>query len=99
VQQPLAHFFSAPIAAAIFAHEMLLRRVRTSESAPVLMAALGGYFSAVMLLGDNRRFLNVVGDPLPFSPFALGIAVAVGICCGLVSTLVHLLSYFWSRMG
>ena len=79
--------FSAPIAAAIFAHEMLLRRVRTSESAPVVMAALGGYFSAVMLLGDNRRFLNVVGDPLPFSPFALGMAVAVGICCGLVSSL------------
>jgi CIC family chloride channel protein len=66
---------------------MLLRRVRTSESAPVVMAALGGYFSAVMLLGDNRRFLNVVGDPLPFSPFALGMAVAVGICCGLVSSL------------
>ena len=79
--------FSAPIAAAIFAHEMLLRRVRTSESAPVVMAALGGYFSAVMLLGDNRRFLNVVGDPLPFSPFALGMAVAVGVCCGLVSSL------------
>jgi len=79
--------FSAPIAAAIFAHEMLLRRVRTSESAPVVMAALGGYFSAVMLLGDNRRFLNVVGDPLPFSPFALGMAVAVGICCVLVSSL------------
>jgi chloride channel protein, CIC family len=79
--------FSAPIAAAIFAHEMLLRRVRTSESATVVMAALGGYFSAVMLLGDNRRFLNVVGDPLPFSPFALGMAVAVGICCGLVSSL------------
>ena len=79
--------FSAPIAAAIFAHEMLLRRVRTSESAPVVMAALGGYFSAVMLLGNNRRFLNVVGDPLPFSPFALGMAVAVGICCGLVSSL------------
>ncbi len=79
--------FSAPIAAAIFAHEMLLRRVRTSESAPVVMAALGGYFSAVMLLGDNRRFLNVVGDPLPFSAFALGMAVAVGICCGLVSSL------------
>jgi CIC family chloride channel protein len=79
--------FSAPIAAAIFAHEMLLRRVRTSESAPVVMAALGGYFSAVMLLGDNRRFLNVVGDPLPFSAFTLGMAVAVGICCGLVSSL------------
>jgi chloride channel protein, CIC family len=79
--------FSAPIAAAIFAHEMLLRRVRTSESAPVVMAALGGYFSAVMLLGDNRRFLNVVGDPLGFSPFTLGMAVAVGICCGLVSSL------------
>lgn len=79
--------FSAPIAAAIFAHEMLLRRVRTSESAPVVMAALGGYFSAVMLLGDNRRFLNVVGDPLPFSAFSLGMAVAVGICCGLVSSL------------
>lgn len=79
--------FSAPIAAAIFAHEMLLRRVRTSESAPVVMAALGGYFSAVMLLGDNRRFLNVVGDPLPFSPTTLGLAVAVGICCGLVSSL------------
>jgi chloride channel protein, CIC family len=79
--------FSAPIAAVIFAHEMLLRRVRTSESAPVLMAALGGYFSAVMLLGDNRRFLNVVGDPLPFSGFTLAIAIALGICCGLVSTL------------
>jgi CIC family chloride channel protein len=79
--------FSAPIAAAIFAHEMLLRRVRTSESAPVVMAALGGYFAAVMLLGDNRRFLNVVGDPLGFSPFTLGMAVAVGICCGLVSSL------------
>jgi CIC family chloride channel protein len=40
-----------------------------------------------MLLGDNRRFLNVVGDPLPFSGFTLAIAIALGICCGLVSTL------------
>ncbi len=79
--------FSAPIAAVIFAHEMLLRRVRTSESAPVVMAALGGYFSAVILLGDNRRFLKVIGDPLPLSAFSLSMAVAIGICCGLVSTL------------
>ena len=60
----IAALFSAPIAASIFAHEMLLRRFRSTESLPVIMAALGGYFSAVMLLGDNRRFLSVIGDPL-----------------------------------
>ena len=83
----IAALFSAPIAASIFAHEMLLRRFRSTESLPVIMAALGGYFSAVMLLGDNRRFLSVIGDPPPLEPFSLGMAILVGIFSGLLSSL------------
>ena len=51
------------------------------------MAALGGYFSAVMLLGDNRRFLSVIGDPPPLEPFSLGMAILVGIFSGVLSSL------------
>ena len=53
----------------------------------MIMAALGGYFSAVMLLGDNRRFLSVIGDPPPLEPFSLGMAILVGIISGLLSSL------------
>ena len=35
----IAALFSVPIAASIFAHEMLLRRFRSTESLPVIMAA------------------------------------------------------------
>ena len=83
----IAALFSAPIAASIFAHEMLLRRFRANESLPVVMAALGGYFAAVMLLGDNRRFLSIVGDPPPLDPTSLGLAILVGIFSGLLSSL------------
>ena len=83
----IAALFSAPIAACIFAHEMLLRRFRSSESAPVVMAALGGYFGAVMVLGDDRRFLSVMGDPPPLDPTSLSLAILVGIFSGLLSSL------------
>ncbi len=83
----IAALFSAPIAACIFAHEMLLRRFRSSESAPVVMAALGGYFGAVMVLGDDRRFLSVIGDPPPLDPTSLSLAILVGIFSGLLSSL------------
>ena len=83
----IAALFSAPIAACIFAHEMLLRRFRSSESAPVVMAALGGYFGAVMVLGDDRRFLSVMGDPPPLDPTSLSLAIIVGISSGLLSSL------------
>ena len=83
----IAALFSAPIAACIFAHEMLLRRFRSSESAPVVMAALGGYFGAVMVLGDDRRFLQIMGDPPPLDPTSLSLAILVGIFSGLLSSL------------
>ena len=83
----IAALFSAPIAACIFAHEMLLRRFRSSESAPVVMAALGGYFGAVMVLGDDRRFLSIMGDPPPLDPTSLSLAILVGIFSGLLSSL------------
>ncbi|OUW04634.1 MAG: hypothetical protein CBD16_01795 [Betaproteobacteria bacterium TMED156] len=83
----IAALFSAPIAACIFAHEMLLRRFRSTESAPVVMAALGGYFGAVMVLGDDRRFLSVMGDPPPLDPTSLCFAIIVGILSGLLSSL------------
>ncbi len=36
----------------------------------------------------TAAFLNVVGDPLPFSGFDFGLSqLPLGICCGLVSTL------------
>jgi CIC family chloride channel protein len=83
----IAALFSAPIAAAIFAHEMLLRRFHSTETPPVVMAALGGFFSAEMLLGSNRKFLTVVGDPLVLNGESLGLSLVLGICCGLISTL------------
>ena len=83
----IAALFSAPIAASIFAHEMLLRRFRANESLPVVMAALGGYFAAVMLLGEDRRFLSIIGDPPPLEPLSLFYAILVGILSGLLSSL------------
>jgi CIC family chloride channel protein len=89
----IAALFSAPIAASIFAHEMLLRRFRSSESAPLVVAALGGFFASVMLLGSDRKLLKIVGEPLDVSPESLALAVVLGLLCGLASTLyIYLLT-------
>ena len=65
---------------------MLLRRFRSTESLPVIMAALGGYFSAVMLwviIEDSCPLLEIPS----LEPFSLGMAILVGIFSGLLSSL------------
>jgi CIC family chloride channel protein len=83
----IAALFAAPIAACIFAHEMLLRRFRSSESAPLVVAALGGFFASTMLLGPDRKLLKIVGEPLAVGLETLLLACLLGILCGLASTL------------
>jgi CIC family chloride channel protein len=82
----LAALFSAPIAACIFAHEMLLRRFRSSETAPMVMAALGGYFASAMYFGSDRKLLKIVGHPLEIGLEPLLFTCMLGLLCGLLST-------------
>ena len=89
----LAALFAAPIAACIFAHEMLLRRFRSSETAPVVVAALGGYFASTMYFGGDRKLLKISGQPVDVGLESLMLACLLGVICGLLSTVyIYLLT-------
>jgi chloride channel protein, CIC family len=81
----IAAVFSAPIGAAIFAHEAIIRRFGAFGAGPVVAAAFGAHWVAQMLVGDTRLF-NVSNAP-SLEMSTLYMAIAVGVLSGLVSVL------------
>ena len=76
----IAAVFSAPIGAAIFAYETIIRRFGSFGAAPVLAATFAAYWSAEQLLGGHRLF-SVATIP-SLDPTSLGLAALIGIACG-----------------
>jgi CIC family chloride channel protein len=94
----IAAVFSAPIGAAIFAHEAIIRRFGAFGAGPVVAAAFGAHWVAQMLVGDTRMF-NVSNAPL-LEMSTLYMAIAVGVLSGLVSVLyIHAVTSMpvWAR--
>ncbi|MBF0218058.1 MAG: chloride channel protein [Gammaproteobacteria bacterium] len=81
----IAAVFSAPIGAAIYAHEAIIRRFGTFGAGPVLACTFGAYWVANALLGKHRFFS--VGDAPILDSRSLLIALALGVAAGLISSI------------
>lgn len=81
----IAAVFSAPLGAAIFAHEAILRRFGAFGAAPVLGSCFVAFWVSEMMLGKHRFF--EVGFMPMLDLVTLGIAVLLGLACGGVTTL------------
>lgn len=83
--------FATPIAAVLLAVELLLFEWKPRSFIPVATAAIVASVMRVPLLG-MAPFLSVAGHAA-LEPQALGLALLVGLCTGLVSGLLTTLVY------
>lgn len=81
----IAAVFSAPIGAAIYAHESIIRRFGAFGPGPVLACTFAAYWVSEQLLGDHRMFAVTTAPVL--NSESLSIAVMLGLAAGGVSTL------------
>ncbi|MGM0631559.1 MAG: chloride channel protein [Pseudomonadota bacterium] len=81
----LAAVFEAPIGAALFAHEAILRKFGVSGSGPVLTSAFGAYWVSEQLMGPHQLFS--IGGNTVLNVQTLVAAIGVGIASGLVVAL------------
>lgn len=86
----VAAVFSAPIGAAILAHEAVIRRFSNYGPAPVLTASFAAYWVASSLLGQQPLFGHVSTEPLLDARTLLQ-ALGLGVLAGSVS-IVYILS-------
>ncbi len=80
----IAAVFSAPLGAAIFAHEAIIRRFGAFGAAPVLGACFAAFWLSEVMLGRHRFF--DVGVLPALDPATLGAAAVLGLACGVVAT-------------
>ncbi|MGD1847872.1 MAG: chloride channel protein [Salibacteraceae bacterium] len=80
----LASLFKAPIAAIVFAVEVIMIDLTTASMIPLLMASAAAALTSQFLLGDALLLHFPVREDFLYSdlPFFAGL----GICCGLLST-------------
>ena len=78
----IAAVFSAPIGAAIFAHEAIIRRFGSFGAGPVIAAAFGAHWVAILLTGDNRLFDISSGPELNIE--SMFIAIGIGLASAVV---------------
>ncbi|HEY8313117.1 MAG TPA: chloride channel protein [Candidatus Baltobacteraceae bacterium] len=88
----MAATFGAPIASVLIAVELLLFEWRPRSFIPVAVAAFVAEAMRTVLIGSNPPFLMLHAHLLPTS--ALGWALVVGICGGIVSAIMTKLVYF-----
>jgi len=81
----IAAVFSAPIGAALFAHEAVIRRFGSFGSGPVLACSVASYWVSEQLLG-NHRFFKVTDIPVLDAQHLI-IALVLGVGSALVSML------------
>jgi CIC family chloride channel protein len=87
----IAAVFSAPIGAAIFAYETIIRRFGNFGAAPVLAATFAAYWAGSQVLGDHRIFSGSTSPSL--DPPSLGLAALIGIACALACIVyIHLVT-------
>ncbi|NBT81624.1 MAG: chloride channel protein, partial [Betaproteobacteria bacterium] len=81
----IAAVFSAPIGAAVFAHEAIIRRFGAFGPGPVLACTFASYLVSMLLLGDHRFFK--IDDAPVLDAQNMLIALVLGVASGLVSML------------
>jgi CIC family chloride channel protein len=84
----IAAVFSAPLGAAIFAHEAIIRRFGAFGAAPVLGSCFVAFWLSDIILGSHRFF--EIGLLPALDTATLGGAVALGLVCGGVATIYML---------
>ncbi len=85
----IAAVFSAPIGAAIFAHEAIIRRFGALGPGPILASTFSAYWASSLLIGDHHFFKVGSAPDLNFE--SVLVAIVLGACSGLLSML-----YIWS---
>jgi chloride channel protein, CIC family len=81
--------FLTPIGAAVFAHEAIARRFGRFGAGPVILASFGAFWVSKLTLGDTQLF-RLENSP-PVNLENAGLAILVGLLCGLISAV-----YIWA---
>lgn len=79
----IAAIFKAPIAAIIFAVEVLMIDMTAFAIIPLIISSVTGALVATFLLGKSTEFYFALSEPFMFSNFAF--YALLGIFCGLIS--------------
>ncbi len=87
--------FSAPLAGAFYAFEVVLGAYTSAGLVPVIASAVTAWLVARQL--THQSFLMVPGFPSPVSVEMIGQTVLIGIICAFVSILVMLAVAFSER--
>ena len=87
--------FSAPLAGAFYAFEVVLGAYTSAGLVPVIASAVTAWLVARQL--THQSFLMVPGFPSPVSVEMIGQTVLIGILCAFVSILVMLAVAFSER--
>ncbi|WP_128925173.1 chloride channel protein [Bradyrhizobium guangxiense] len=87
--------FSAPLAGAFYAFEVVLGAYTSAGLVPVIASAVTAWLVARQL--THQSFLMVPGFPSPVSVEMIGQTVLIGIICAFISILVMLAVAFSER--
>ena len=87
--------FSAPLAGAFFAFEVILGAYTSAGLVPVIASAVTSWFVARHL--TNQSFLMVPGFPSPVSVEMVGQTVLIGVICAFASIILMLAVAFSER--
>lgn len=79
----LAAMFKAPVAAIVFAVEVIMIDLTTASMVPLLMASLSALLTASLFLDDDA--LLSIHDAEPFSFKYLPLYILLGVACGVFS--------------
>ena len=94
----IAGIFKAPIAATIFALEVLMIDLSMWSIIPLLMSSVSGALVSYFLMGDNVMFNFTLYDS--FEKKNIAYYLILGITCGLISVaFMRQLSYFEKRIA
>lgn len=85
----IAAIFAAPIGAAVFAHETIIRRFGAFGTVPVIIACFTAFEISDLALGSHRMFSVMMEPTLDFS--TLFYALLLGLVSGLLSIAYILL--------
>lgn len=94
----IAGIFKAPIAATIFALEVLMIDLSMWSIIPLLLASVSGTLVSYFLMGDNVMFNFTLFDS--FEKKNIAFYLVLGLTCGLISVaFMRQLSFFEKRMA
>ena len=88
----IAAVFSAPIGAAIFAHEAIIRRFGSFGAGPVIAAAFSAHWVALLLVGETTLFKISTSPEINIR--TMFIAMGVGLLSAIISIIyINLVTY------